>query len=617
MNRVLNSFSCFCVATMLLGIPTCGGAENTVVIERIADDIRYLASDELEGRGPATKGLALAAEYIRDEFTQAGLKSGVDDGSFMQPFEVAIDTKLIEQKTSLVLHGPDDQKIVLELGRDFQPLAVGGTGKVRVDVVFAGYGIAADKHKYNDYKAGDVQGKAVLIIRREPQQDNSKSVFDGKKVTSHSYIRTKVQAAKKHKAAAILLVNDPFSTKPKKKDELSKPNGFGARGMGIPLAHLSQATANRLLKQSPIETAANDKLDNLESIETAIDGNLKPITQPLKGWTAELEFTFDRVHAKVANVVGVLEGEGPHADETIILGAHYDHLGYGPFGSRKPEPREVHNGADDNASGTAAVVELARRFGGREKRPARRLVFIAFSAEERGLIGSAHYVEKPLFPLDKTVTMLNFDMIGRLRKDGLILGGVRTAKQFAKLVEAVTIDGKLKVKTSGPMGGSDHTSFYRKNIPAMNFFTGMTKEYHTPQDDFETINVAGAAQTIDFAERLLIQIAGLPERPVYVKSAKPARGGGQMAYLGVVPDYAGTNDGLRITDVNAESPAAKGGLKADDVIIKIGEITVADIQGLADGLRKYKSGTTVDIVVQRGKEKKSLKVTLGKPPAKK
>jgi hypothetical protein len=233
------------------------------------------------------------------------------------------------------------------------------------------------------------------------------------------------------------------------------------------------------------------------------------------------------------------------------------------------------------------------------------------------LIGSAHYIEKPLFPLDKTVTMLNFDMIGRLRKDGLILGGVRTAKQFAKLVEAVTADGKLKVKTSGPMGGSDHTSFYRKNIPAMNFFTGMTKEYHTPQDDFETINVAGAAQTIDFAERLLLKLVALPKRPVYVKSTKPARGGGQMAYLGVVPDYAGTNDGLRITDVNAESPAAKGGLKADDVIIKIGEITVADIQGLADGLRKYKAGATVDIVVQRGKEKKSLKVTLGKPPAKK
>lgn len=215
--------------------------------------------------------------------------------------------------------------------------------------------------------------------------------------------------------------------------------------------------------------------------------------------------------------MGVIEGEGPLADETIVIGAHYDHLGYGPFGSRRPNERAVHNGADDNATGTAAVMELARRFAEREEKPARRLVFIAFTAEERGIIGSNRYVEKPLFALEDTVTMINFDMIGNLREDGLLVGGVRTGKEFAPLVETVSEGVELKVKTSGPLGGSDHLGFYRKNIPVLFFFTGMTKLYHTPDDDFETINVEGAVQTIDFAERVLERVASMPKRPEFVK----------------------------------------------------------------------------------------------------
>lgn len=614
-NRIVIALYTTCM-TLALFIPAALKAANKADVERVGGDIRYLASDELEGRGPGTKGLEKAADYIRDEFKRLGLKSGVKDGSYLQPFDIVIDTKVVQPKTFLVLRGPGDQELKLELGDQFQPLAVGGAGKAKAEVVFAGYGISAPKLEYDDYKDAGVEGKVVLILRREPQQNDAKSVFGGKKTTSHAYIRTKLQQAKKNKAAAVLLVNDPFTTDSKNKDQLTSPAGFGTRAMGIPFAHLTQAVADRLLESAPITSADDQKLTSVRAIEKQLDRTLKPLSQPLLGWTAELEFTFEKVKAGVANVVGVLEGEGPLANETIVIGAHYDHLGYGPFGSRRPNERAIHNGADDNATGTAAVMELARRFAQRDKKPARRLVFIGFSAEERGLIGSSYYVEHPLVPIKDTVAMINFDMIGQLRKDGLLLGGVRSAKEFAAVVEKANGDAQLKVKVSGPMGGSDHASFYRKRIPVFAFFTGMTKLYHTPDDDFETINVDGVVQTIDFAEHLLDEVINLPKRPQYMKVVATPRGRGGMAYLGIVPDYAGGGDGLRITDVNADSPAAKGGLKPGDVIVKFGDVPVADIQGLAAGLRKYKAGNKVEVTVQRGKEKKTLSVTLGNPPKK-
>lgn len=602
-------------ALLLCSVPALAWAENKAAkVNRVGGDIKYLASDELEGRGPDTPGLQKAAEFIRDRFKELGLKSGTKDGSYFRPFEISIDNEVVKSETSLVLRGPDGQELRLKMGEDYQPLATGGSGQVKGQVVFAGYGISAEDLEYDDYQGNDVAGKVVLILRREPQQENPHSKFNGEKLTKHSYIRTKLNAAKQAKAAAVLLVNDIPTTKEAKKDELSKPNGFGSSSMGIPFAHLKQSIANQLLKNVPLK-ADETSLANLEAVSQYIDEKFTPVTQPLEGWTAELETKFKTVKSEVTNVVGVLEGEGPHADETIVIGAHYDHLGYGPFGSRRPNERAIHNGADDNATGTAAVMELARRFAQRSEKPARRLVFIAFTAEERGIIGSNYYLEKPLFPLEKTVAMINFDMIGNLGDDGLLVGGVKTGKPFADLIEKVSKNSELKIKPSNSLGGSDHAGFYRKEIPVLFFFTGLTDLYHTPDDDFETINVDGTVQVIDFAEQVLSELTKLPKAPEYVKvSRSSSPGRGSMAYLGVVPDYgAGDGNGLRITDVSADSPAAKGGLQGGDVIIQFGEIEVADIQGLAAGLQKYKAGQKVKIVVQRDKEKKTLEVELGSP----
>lgn len=586
---------------------------NAAVLERVGGDIRYLASEELEGRAPGSAGLQKAADYMRDAFKEAGLTSGVPDGSYFQPFDISLDTKLLKEQAVLILHGPDGKTLKLALGDDYQALAIGGSGKVKADIVFAGYGISAPELKYDDFKGADVAGKVLLVIRREPQQDNEKSAFDGKETTPYSYIRTKVTQAADHKAAAVLFVNDPHNTKGKK-DELVPATGFGSSGSGLPFAHVTQKLVNELLAVTPVKAGDDGELKSVEAIEKQIDEHYQPLTQALSGWTAEIDFTFEEVKADVANVIGVIEGTGPLANETVVIGAHYDHLGYGPFGSRRPDPKALHPGADDNATGTAAVVELARRFAARDQKPARRMVFMGFTAEERGLIGSNYYVNEPIFPLEDTVAMINFDMIGRLREDKVIINGARSGKEFPALLDQANKNEALQLDKGGMLMGGDHFGFYQKGIPAVHFFTGLTPDYHTPDDTFEKINVPGVVKTIDFCEQFLDAVVALPTRAEYVKVAPAQRGaGGGMAYLGVTPDYSSSVNGLKVTGVNDDSPAAKGGLQAGDIITRIGKIPVADIQGLADGLRANKPGVTIEIDVMRGDKKQTLKVTLGKP----
>jgi len=586
---------------------------NAAALERVGGDIKYLASEELEGRAPGTAGLQMAADYMRDAFKEAGLSSGVAEGSFYQPFEISLETRLRKSQAVLVLHGPNGTTKKLKLGKDYQALAVGGSGKVKAEVVFAGYGISAPELKYDDFKDADVAGKVLLVIRREPQQGNEKSAFDGKKTTPYSYISKKVAQATEQKAAAVLFVNDPFNTK-EKKDTLVPADGFGSSGGGLPFAHVTQSVVKELLNTTPIKVDDDTELNSVEAIEKQIDEHYQPLTQPLSGWSAEIDFEFEENKADVANVIGVIEGEGPLANETVLIGAHYDHLGFGPFGSRKPNSKALHPGADDNATGTAAVVELARRFAGREKKPARRMVFMGFTAEERGLFGSNHYVNNPVFPLEDSVAMINFDMIGRLRNNKLIINGARSGNEFSTLLDRANKNEAFQLDKGGTMMGGDHYGFYQKGIPAVHFFTGLTDDYHTPDDTFERINVAGVVKTIDFCEQFLDAVVELPTRAEYVK-VTPARrgGGGSMAYLGVTPDYSSSENGLKVTGVNDDSPAAEGGLQAGDIITRIGKIPVTDIQGLADGLRINKPGVTVEIDVMRGETKKTLKVKLGKP----
>ena len=604
------------VAALLVACSATLHAEvREAVVHRIADDVNYLASDALEGRGVESEGNRKAIDHIRTTFEAVGIKGGLPDGSYLQPFSVRLGSEVVADQTSFTVRGPDGQTLPLTIGTDYRPLSLGTAGTVKAAIVFAGYGIAADDLGYDDYTGADVQGKIVVILRKEPQQTNEASVFDGKETTKHAYLHSKLEAALKHGAAAVLLVNDPTTFKADGKDELVGGGTFGNSGGKLPFAQVTQEVVNKMLAASPL-TAGDTKLSSLADIETHIDATLTPLTQELADWTADLTFTFNSRNVEVANVIGIVEGEGPLAAETIVVGAHLDHIGYGEIGSRGKSGRAIHNGADDNASGTSAMLELARRVAAGPK-PARRVVFIGFNGEERGLLGSNYYVEHPVYPLETTVAMLNFDMVGRLGESPLIIYGTGTATEFATLIDDVgkRHDAIETKPVPGVQGNSDHFGFVQKKVPAFHFFTGLSKEYHTPEDDVETLNLPGIAATVDFAEDVLRTILDRPA-PTYVQvPIKTGGGRGDMAYFGAIPDYAGDANGLKLNGVSEGSPADAAGFKAGDIITRFGEIDVADIQGLADGLRKYKAGERVSVVVRRGDSEQTLEVVLGEPKA--
>jgi acetylornithine deacetylase/succinyl-diaminopimelate desuccinylase-like protein len=318
------------------------------------------------------------------------------------------------------------------------------------------------------------------------------------------------------------------------------------------------------------------------------------------------------------NVVALIPGrDAALRGEYVVIGAHFDHLGRSPAGALDPEAKDaIRNGADDNASGTAAVLELARIFAGR---PARRSILVAhFSGEELGLLGSQWLVEHAPVPLDSITGMVNFDMVGRLRNDRLIVYGVATALELPGILDSANIAPRLRVSAQGDgFGPSDHSSFYAKGIPVLHFFTDLHDDYHRATDDVEKIDFTGEARVVAMAERVVRAIADHPSRLTAVRVAAPAptAGGRESsgAYLGSIPDMsAGDVPGLRLSGVRAGSPADLGGLRAGDVIVVFGGREVKDLYSYTDALYANKPGDKVDVVYLRSGERHTTTVTLGK-----
>lgn len=602
---------------------------------RLKADVAFLADDAQEGRAPGTKGIEASADYIAEAFQKAGLKPASEADGYFQPFTIKGEPRLSEAP-SLAVRGPEGKALEARPKVDFSPLAVGGSGSLEgVPIVFAGYGITAKEANsaldFDDYDGIDARGKVVLILRHAPRQDKEGSPFHGNKAMEYGSFRHKATNAFQRGAKAVLMVNDLAGLKGGK-DELLSFAAAGSGGSGIPFLMLSRDFAERLV--------AAAGLPGLEELEAGFsEGELKPKPRPFEGWTVDGSVKIGRESIATKNVVGVLEGSGPHADETVVVGAHYDHLGHGGLtsGSLAPASNDIHNGADDNASGTALVMELARRLGRRGDPPPRRVVFLAFSGEERGLLGSAHYVARPIFPLKQTVMMLNFDMVGRLDEaNDLSVYGTNSTTGLDALVDALgKAEGFSIKKAKGAFGlgdrfsmASDHASFFMKGIPYLFFFTGVHRDYHRPSDDTDLINVAGMARIADFGEVLLLDILRRPDRPDFVKA--PARNdhghaagaandpafanAGRSAYLGTIPDYGGDDEtagGVKLSGVTDGSPAEKGGIKGGDVVVKFDGKPVATLEDYTETLQRHKPGDAVEVVVKREGKEVTLKVTLG------
>jgi hypothetical protein len=600
------------IVALLVLLGSQAPAANEVVEARMRKDITFLASDACEGRGINTKGINLAADYIANEFKEAGLEPAPTDNGYFQPFVMKVASKL-GSPNKVVLRGPQGQQIELQQGQQFQVLGLSGSGELTAPIVFVGYGATAKEIGYDDYANIDVAGKVVLMVRKTPRFENRYLRFAGGSTAYHAALSTKATNAAQHHAAAVILVNDREAAK---SDDRLMDFSYTSRDTQseVPVIQVRREIADDLL-HSALGTRLRD-------LEQDIDRDLHPRTALLAGWTAGLEVNVSRPGIPVKNIVGVLEGSGPLAQETVVIGAHYDHLGYGGFGSlaRKPSERHaIHHGADDNASGTTTIIELARRFAKMPSRQGRRLVFIAFTGEESGLYGSAHYCKEPVFPLANTVAMINLDMVGRLRqdkeshKDKLIVYGTGSASGFDALLDSVNKKYDFKFqKVPGGEGPSDQESFYLKNIPVLFFFTGDHPDYHRPTDTVDKINIAGMTRVADLVADLVEYLDTVPERPKFVKvPRRPSgrrMGGGPR--LGIMPEYGAEGDGVLVGGVIEGRPAAKAGLKEGDRIVEMAGKAVKNLEIYMAIMAGHKKGDVLDIGILRGGKKMILKVTL-------
>ncbi|MFP6753321.1 MAG: M20/M25/M40 family metallo-hydrolase [Pirellulaceae bacterium] len=643
-------------------------------VDRISKALKYLSSDELEGRGVGTKGLDSAADYIASYFNEIGLSTRVFGSSPFQPFSVVMNAEMDpDGENRLALVGPDAKKPSrtarqdLEIGRQFNTLSLGGSGATSAPLVFAGYGITAPKLEYDDFAGIDVEDKVVIILRKEPQQDNPHSAFDGKRSSRHAFFTTKVSNAFQQGASAVILINDSrepgrqraanqnrwkslvdrLAATRKAFTEIESPDEqqqrdhrqqisslasqiaeLGATLDGdadtlIPFNGAGQARGDRQMpvffcQRKVIEPVIRQAMGRgLEDIEAAIDKTLQPQSTVLAGWSVDCQSSVIQRSADVKNVIGVLEGKGPLADETIIVGAHYDHLGRGGQGSLAPWTSDIHNGADDNASGTTGLLEVAYRISQRKTKSRRRIVFIAFSAEERGLLGSAHYVREPRFPLKDTVAMVNMDMVGRMADNKLIITGTGTSPVWNPLIDRLNENYKFEV-TRQPegTGPSDHQSFYLKEIPVLHIFTGLHDNYHRPSDDFERVNLSDMDRIVDMVFHIVEDLDLADARPTFTKADKKRNvtgGGGDRPYFGSIPDFADTVDGLPLSGVSPGGPADQAGIKPGDVVVMFGKYKIGGIEDFDSALRKFKEGDKVKVTVLRDKKKVDLTVTLEAP----
>jgi Zn-dependent M28 family amino/carboxypeptidase len=561
--------------------------------DRYMKHVTHLARSEMKGRGNGMPELEQAAEYIASQFRIWGLKPAGANNTYFQPFEVTTGTSF-GTANQLSLNGGS-----LKINEDFVPIQFSTTAEAEGPVVFVGYGMTAPEMHWDDYRGIDASGKIVVAFRHEPQELDPKSLFAGTNFTSHASLMNKAINAKQHGARGIVFITDPnnHTTEP---DEV----GAATRNAETDDAGISAAHARR----DPIMKAFQAAGKDLAAIQRKIDTDL--VSQSFELPDLRIKITTDVVRARkpVRNVVAAVIGTDPVLkDEWVVAGAHYDHLGLGEKSSLAPSQiGEIHHGADDNASGTAGLLEMARLASQNRQSLKRSVLFIAFAGEELGLLGSAYFTGQPTIPLDRVQAMINLDMVGRIQNDRIFVGGVGTSPGFKAAIEDLnkSVNLNLDYSDSG-YGSSDHTSFNIKRIPVLFFFSGLHSDYHKPSDTYEKINSTGAIKVMTLAYRMIDRIANSADRIQYteVQELRPAGGGGEGsgygAYFGSVPDFRDDLKGVLFADVRPGSPAAKSGLKVGDLLVEFDGKTIGNLYDFTYALRSRKPGDTVVVVVKR------------------
>lgn len=657
LNRLL---ACLAIAVLAIGIVAQERtATNVPSVERLRAHIEYLASDKLEGRRTGTAGANLAAEYIAREFSRYGLRRSIgydtagmsvleadSPNRYLQKFPYVSRVELAEHNLLNVNPGKADDMAQFRVGEDWMPLGFSSNGNISgAEMVFAGYGISSAELKYDDYSASAARDRVAIIFAGTPDGDNPHGQF-----ARAGEIRFKAAAARAAGARALLIITGEEKLQD---DRLSRLSYDNAGEAGIPVLVISRLLAQKLL--------AGGSLSEYHGAADARVANNTQLRTPIGVRKLDLSTEIIRRLSPSANVVGILDGSDPSLkSEVIVIGAHYDHLGHGGEGSLAPREGEIHYGADDNASGTAGMLELARLFSSQKLRPRRTIVFMAFSGEEEGLLGSNYYVNHPIMPLANTVTMINMDMIGRMKDNKLIVGGVGTAPVWRQALAAANAPERMRVAVAPAspaemprpvstvgrevpgrevpivtgsngipvvtlsfekpfeltlnedgFGPSDHSSFYAKQIPVLFFWTGTHEDYHKPSDTADKINYVDEARILGLVRRIVYEIDTSEKRPVYTvaKSESTGRTGGFRVYLGTIPNYADSNDGLLLDGVRDDSPAAKAGIKAGDKIVKLAGRDVKNVYDYTYALGEMKAGQEYEVELMRGGERIKLVIT--------
>jgi hypothetical protein len=579
---------------------------DSITGKELQAHVKYLADPKLKGRSSGTRGCDIAARFLLNQFKRSGVAAGAKEGkSYYQTFRITLKME-IGPRCALALFQRPKAK-VYNMKKDFTPFSFAPNAVAKRKVVFAGYGITAPEYEWDDYAGIEAKGKVVLCFRHEPRANDPESKFKGKESTEHAYFLTKVLNAQAHGAKGIIIVNGPRSPDAKR-DRLLPLRGGRDPRVKIPAVFALMKVAKDILLGSG---------ETLDGLQHKLDEEGKNASFVIKRKVIGVNTDIERRSVPTHNVLGYIEGSDPELkSEVVILGAHYDHIGTGLYGSRLGAKGrgKVHPGADDNASGTAAVLEIAQAFSLQEEKPKRSLLFIGFSGEERGLLGAGYYVSRPVIPLEKTAAMLNLDMISRGPEGAAGVTFVGTWAKWPEILREANERLELSLRTSpSGSGASDHAPFYRSKIPCLFFAAGLHADYHTPGDTWDKAKPVTMEGITKLAYLVALATANHPVKPEF---AQPQARQAKLPYLGIVPGKEVKDLGITLDDVKKDSPAEKGGMKKGDILAEFDGRQIRKFQDLQDVLAQKKVGDEVTVVVYRVGAEMELTVKLGARPKK-